>query len=566
MRRSVLVVLSLAVAALVILVLFAVRQHLPDHSVLVLKLDGEVEEAPPTDLIGQLSARGPAFPTLLLMLDMAVADSRVDGVLLHLKTTGLGWARVEELRDAVTRVRAKGKRVVALVEGTALNGTRELFLASAANRVLVAPAAMAPLGGIASQYVFLEGFLEKLGIHVEYSRVGEYKSAVEEFAARKMSPKAREMQTDLVDGVFAQIVDGIADGRHLSGERVRELFEETPATPKELVAAGLADEIADRKQSLKAGGFGDEAKEVEADAYLRTDPRTLGLRNGPEIALVIGSGTIVEERGRFSKGFTADEVEKALDDAAKDDKIRAVVFRVNSPGGDVLASDRIWLAVRRVREKKPIVISMADYAASGGYYVSSGANAILAEPATLTGSIGVFALRPVFAGMYDKLEIGHEALSRGAYATVSGSDSPMTPAQQERTDRLIRDAYQEFLGRVSEGRGAKPEDIDKVGRGRVWLGSDALARNLVDELGGLHGAFERARKEAKLENEPDPVRVILPAAPGLVDQLRGMLRGEAALEILHGALRAQLPALPELAWLPPQGGLAYLPPYWLELR
>ncbi|HXZ86102.1 MAG TPA: signal peptide peptidase SppA, partial [Myxococcota bacterium] len=325
-------------------------------------------------------------------------------------------------------------------------------------------------------------------------------------------------------------------------------------------------EIAGRSEALKAGGFGD-AHELETDAYLRTDPKSLGLRKGPEIALVFGSGTIVDEASRLQRGFTADDTEKALDAAAKDDKIRAVVLRVNSPGGETQASDRIWRALRRVREKKPVVISMADYAASGGYYVSSAASAILAEPATFTGSIGVFLLRPAFAGAYDKLEIGHELIGRGALIGVSASDLPMTPAERARVDQFTQAAYDDFLARVSQGRGTPTEAIDKVGRGRVWLGSDALANNLVDELGGLAGAVARARKEAKLEGEPDPVRVILPAPPGLFEQLRGLLRGDAGPELLRALVAARLPELPALSWLPPLGGgLAYLPPYWLELR
>jgi protease IV len=563
MRRSVFGLLVLVVLAGIALALYAVRRHLPDHSVLVVKLEGDIEEAPPADLVSQWTARGPALPTLLLLLDMAAADARIDGVIVHAKGLAIGYARLQEIRDALAKVRAAGKRVVAVVDTTSLNATRELFLASAANRVLVDPGSLAPLGGVGGQFIHLQGFLEKMGVKMEYTRVGEYKSAVEEFAAHEMSPKAREMSTELIDGVFAQIVDGIADGRHLSGEKVRALFESAPGTPKELVDAGLADEIASRSEAIKAGGFGD-AHEVETAVYQRTDPRSLGLRNGPEIALVFGAGTIVDEGSRFSRGFTAEETEKALDDAAKDDDIKAVVLRVNSPGGETGASDRIWRAVKRVREKKPIVISMADYAASGGYYVSSAANAILAEPATFTGSIGVFMLRPAFAGVYDKLEIGHELIGRGSLIGVSASDQPLTPESRARLDQFTQAAYAEFLSRINEGRGMPTAQIDKLGRGRVWLGSDALASNLVDELGGLAGAVARARKEAKLESAPDPVRVILPAPPGLFEQLRGLVRGDLGPELIHAALAAQLPELP---WLPPLGGgLAYLPPDWLVLH
>ena len=568
MRRSIAGMLVLLVLLMIGVALWVVRRHLPEHSVLVVELEGDLDEEPPRDLIGQWTARGPALPTLLLLLDMAAVDQRIDGVLVHIKALRVGYARLQELRDALAQVRTAGKRVLALVDETSLNGTRELFLASAANRVLVDPGTLAPLGGIAGQFLHLAGFFEKLGVKWEYSRVGEYKSAVEEYAARTMSPKAREMTEGLIDGVFAQSVDAIATGRGLSGERVRALFESVPGTPKELIEAGLADEVSGRKEALEKGGLKD-ANEVDTATYQRIDPSSLGLRRGPRIGLVFGDGVIVDERGRtLQKLFVAEEVEKALDAAADDDAIKAVVFRVNSPGGGTQASERIWRAVRRVREKKPIVVSMADYAASGGYYVSSAANAILAEPATFTGSIGVYVLRPSFGGTLEKLDIGHETIGRGAYAGMLTGDAPMTPVQRARTDAFTEAAYSDFLDRVSEGRGMPTEKINTLGRGRVWLGSEALANNLVDELGGLTAAVARARREAKLENEPDPVRVILPAPESAIDQLKSLVRGESSHLLLQALLPlpVDFPQLPPLGWLASAGGLAYLPPVWLELH
>jgi protease IV len=567
MRRSLIGLLVLAVVVMIGIALWSVRHHLPDHSVLVLELEGDIDEAPPRDLVSQLTARGPALPTILLLLDMAAADARIDGVLVHIKPLRVGFARLQELRDALAKLRSSGKRVVSLLDETSLNGSRELFLASAANRVLVDPGTLAPLGGVAGQFLHLAGFFEKLGVRWEYSRVGEYKSAVEEYAARQMSPKARENAEALIDGVFAQLVDGIASGRGLSGENVRALFESVPGTPQELVDAGLADAIAGRKEALQKGGF-EGGKELESDAYQRIDASSLGLRKGPHIALVFGDGVIVDERARsLQKLFTADETEQALDAAAKDDEIKAVVLRVNSPGGGTQASDRIWRAVKRVRDKKPIVVSMADAAASGGYYVSSAATAIVAEPATFTGSIGVFMLRPSFGGALEKLDVGHETIGRGAYAGMLTGDAPMTPAQRARTDAFTQSAYADFLSRIQEGRGTPTAETDKIGGGHVWLGSEALANHLVDELGGLATAVERARKEAKLEQQPDPVRVILPVSPGPVEQLKSFLRGESSEQLVGALLPIDWTALAPLAWLSPtEGGLAYLPPYWVELR
>lgn len=567
MRRPLLWLLVLSVAGMIAAALWSARARVPENAVLVLELGGELDESPPRDLLSQWQARGPALPSLLLLLDMAVADERVKGVLVHVRPLSVGYARIQELRDALSRVRSAGKPVIALIDETSLNATRELYLASSADKIFVEPASLAPLAGISGQFLHLAGFFEKIGVEWQVSRVGVYKSAVEQFAAREMSPKAREMTNGLLDGIFAQIVDGIAAGRGLEPAAVRALVDAAPGTPDELVAAKLADGIADRQSVLEKAGL-TGANELEADDYMRVDATTLGLRTGPTVALVFGEGAIVEERGRgFARVFAADETVKALDAAAKDDAIRAVVLRVNSPGGGAQPSDKVWRAVGRLRAKKPVVVSMADAAASGGYYVASGANAIVAEPATLTGSIGVFLLRPSFAGLFEKLEIGSEVIERGPYASVTGGDRPFTPEQQARTDSFIAASYRDFVSRVSEGRGLSSEAVDALGQGRVWLGSDAFARKLVDEVGGLRTAVERARREAGIENEPDPVRLILPAPRSTTEQVRELIRGDVLRDqLLRALLPAELPFAFALDWLPLDGALAYLPPYWVEIR
>ncbi len=567
MRRPLLWFLALSVAGMIAASLWSARARVPENAVLVLELGGELDESPARDLLGQWQARGPALPSLLLLLDMAVADERVKGVLVHVRPLAVGYARIQELRDALSRVRGAGKPVIALVDQTSLNATRELYLAAAADKIFIEPASLAPLAGISGQYIFLGGLFEKLGVQWQVARVGEYKSAVEQFAAREMSPKAREMTDALLDGIYGQIVEGIAAGRGLEAVDVRALIEQAPGTPDELVAAKLADGVADRQAVLEQAGLAG-ANELEADDYLRVDATSLGLRSGPTIALIFGDGTIVEERGRgFSNVFAADETVKSLDEAAKNDEIRAVVLRINSPGGGAQASDKVWRAVSRVRAKKPVVVSMADYAASGGYYIASGASAIVAQPATLTGSIGVYMLRPSFSGLYQKLEIGTEVIQRGAYSGVGGSDRPFTPEQQARTDSFIAASYRDFLARVSEGRGISTEAVDALGQGRVWLGSDAFARTLVDEIGGLRTAVERARKEAGIENEPDPVRLILPAPRSATEQVRELVRGDVLRDrLLQTLLPAELPFAFALDWLPLEGALAYLPPYWIEIR
>ena len=538
-----------------------------EESVLVLELGGTLEEAPPLDALQQFVARGPALPTLLLQLEKAAADSRIKAVLLHIRALDTGYARLQELRDAVTRLRGAGKPVIALLDIASLNATRELYLAASAGKVYVVPGFLGPFAGIAGQYLYLGGFFEKLGIQIEYERVGDYKSAPEMFAAREMSPAAREIFDNLLDGLFAQIVTGIAAGRGLEATRVRELVEAAPSTAEEYTAAGLADGVADRAQVLEREGLG-EAEELLWDTYLHVDPRDLGLSTGPRIALIFGDGTITQTaRGRSprARSFAADAIAEALEEAGEQEDIRAVVLRVNSGGGSALASDQLWRDIERLRAKKPVVISMADAAASGGYYLASAANAIVAEPATFTGSIGIFFLRPALAGLYRKLEIGSEVLARGQHASIAAGDKPFTPIQRERTRRFVRALYQDFLKRVSTGRGISTEEVDRLGQGRVWLGEDALARGLVDELGGLYTAVQRAKVEAGLDPELDAERVILPGPRRLMQQVQDLMQGELQRGLMEQVLPLQLPEILQHAMQLVEGEIAYLPPYWIEI-
>jgi protease-4 len=541
--------------------------EIPEESVLVLELAGQLEEAPPVDTLQQFVARGPALPTLLLQLEKAAADPRIKAVLLHIRALEIGYARVQELRDAIGRVREVGKAVIALLDMAKLNATRELYLAAAASKVYVVPGFLGPFAGIAGQYIHLGGFFEKLGIQVEYERVGKYKSAPEMFAERQMSETARRTYNELLDAIFAQIIGGIAAGRGLDAADVRELVDAAPSTADEYMLSGLADGVADPSEILEREGLG-EAKEVHWDSYIQVDPRDMGLRSGPAIALIFGDGLIVQgTRGGNprTRVFAADTVAKALKNAGEDEDIRAIVLRINSGGGSALASDQVWRELRRVREKKPIVISMADAAASGGYYIASGANAVLAEPATLTGSIGVFFLRPSLAGLFRKLDIHSELLTRGRLAALGAANEPFTPEERERASSFVHSMYDDFLERVSTGRGISKQEVDRLGQGRIWLGETALAQGLVDELGGLYAAVRRAKQEAGLGAEVDPERVIFPGPRGLAEEIRDLMQGDIISWLSARILPLELPAILRAASFLAEGELAYLPTDWIEI-
>ena len=557
---------AVVVVAAIGMALWQSGPRIPEGSVLVVELAGQLAEAPPVDTLSRLTARGPALPTMLLLLEMAGADERISAVVLHIRSLDVGYARIQELRDAVLRIRSAKKQVVALLDLADFNATRELYLASAADQVFVVPGFLGPLAGIAGQAIFLGSLFEKIGVRYEYVRIGDYKSAVETFAASEMSEPARQMTNELFDGLFAQITSGIAKGRNLTASAVVALIDEAPATSQEYLQAGLADGTAGRDEVLESAGF-EQSEEISGADYLRVPPNRLGLRSGPQIALIFGEGTIIQSGGSpLTRSWRADEIGAAIEQAAEDEAVRAIVLRVNSPGGSSLASEQLWRAIRSARERKPVVVSMAEVAASGGYYVASGADAILAEPATFTGSIGIFFLRPAFSGLYEKLEIGTEVISRGPLAGITGSDKPLTPEQRARTSDWIRTLYTEFLERVAEGRGLQAQDVDKVGQGHVWLGAAALENGLVDELGGLWAAVQRAKREANIPADVDPQRVLFPGPRSTSDQVRQLLRGELPSWLRGKLFPVRLPEVMTWDWLRLGSDLLLLPPYWVEVR
>jgi protease-4 len=564
MRRLIAVLIAVLVIGMILASLMSSGPAVEDGSVVIVDLAGTLEEAPAIDVLDQLTADGPALPTLLLALEMAAADERIRGVILHVREVGAGYARIQELRDAIGRLRDQDKSVIALLDLESFNATREYYLASAADKIFIDRGSLGPLAGIAGQYVHLGNLLERLGIDVEFARVGQYKSAVEMFAEPEMSEPARQMATAIIDGVYSQIVDGIAEGRGLSRARVEALIDQAPGTALEYVSSKLADGVAGTHEVFEAAGFKDAPRIKLAD-YARTDPRSLGLRKGPKIALVFGDGAISRTGAGLSRGFSTDDVARALEDAGEDESIEAVVLRINCGGGSALASEQIWRTVRKLREEKPVIVSMADAAASGGYYIASGADAILAQPATLTGSIGVFVLRPSIAALYEKLDVGVEVITRGQHAGIGGSDQPLSPVQYERTQSLVQSAYRDFLSRVAEGRETEPAEIDRLGQGYVWLGDAALERGLIDELGGLFEAVQVAKERAGIDPDVDPVRVVFPGPRSLGQQFQDMLRSELPARLRRSLLPIELPEILQWAWIAREGRVSYLPAHWVHV-
>ena len=331
---------------------------------------------------------------------------------------------------------------------------------------------------------------------------------------------------------------------------------------------GLVDGAAPRRALLEALG---DPELVESATWARVDPASLGFEPEATFALIYGSGTIVSGRGSVSRSgrpvIASDTIVEAIESAADDAAIGAIVLRIDSPGGGPFPSEQIWHALRAAREKKPVIASFSDYAASGAYYLASAADAIVADPATLTGSIGVFAIRPSLGGVFERLEIGFETLSRAPHAELLLSTPPLSPETRDWLQADVDAVYRRFLARVAVGRGGEPEAVAAVAEGRVWTGEQALERGLVDELGGLRAAVGVARARLGLEPDTDVALAIYPPPRPLLQQLQEALRTRVAQ-----SLRPALPWSPLLdrigGWLEAlaAGGPVLLPPIFLEIR
>jgi protease-4 len=491
-------------------------------STLVIELGGSYVEAPGASPLARLVGDSTRpFIGLLSMFSLAERDDRLATVVLRIQPLGIGWGKADEIRAAIGRLREKGIHTAAHLEIQNFSANKELFIASAVDEIFVAPGSAIPLVGMAAEYLFLGGFWKKLGVEFEVAKAGRYKSAVELFAARTMSPASREMADSLLDDTFERFVDALATGRHMTHDAVIEAIDTGAVRSQRLESLGLID--GEMHLDLLLKRFGDEV--VSHADYSKVDPADLGFEAQSEFALIYGTGTVIQGGSdgssfRTSPVFASDTVSRAIIEAAEDSTISAIVLRIDSPGGSALASELIWRAIDRARGMgKPVIASFSDVAASGGYYVASAADVIVADPGTLTGSIGVFALRPAIGGLLDKLEIGIDSITRGRHADFLLSSEKMSPASLARLQTSVLDTYQLFLTRVADGRGLSLEEVDAIGQGRVWTGHQAREIGLVDELGGLYTAVRRAKEAVGLEPTDDVFLVPFPKQRSLSEQL-----------------------------------------------
>jgi protease-4 len=527
--RRLLVIVALVVVGIWMLMPRMGPSIAPD-SILVLELSGGYAETAEPALLPRLVGQPQRpFASLLSEIAKAERDDRLGVVIFRIRDLRVGWAKSQEIRDAIRSLSRAGRRTVAYLELASFAANLQYYVASAADEVYAAPATRAPVVGLAAEYLFLGGFWDLLGVEIEVERIGRYKTAADSFAARSMSDAHREMADALLDSVDEQFVSGIATTRGLSQEAVRAAVDAAPIDPDEMLDHGLIDGMLFEDELIEKLGAGPVVRGAD---YARVDPARVGFDPVARFALVYGSGNVVTGRGRMSPSgnpvLASDTVSKALEDAAEDPDIDAIIFRIDSPGGSPLASDIVWRAAQKARDSgKPLIASFSDVAASGGYYVATGADAIVASPASITGSIGVFVLRPVLGGLFEKLEIGVESLTRGDHADLQLASHPLSPGTRERLRSEVASIYELFLERVADGRSLDRDRVDAVGRGRVWTGAQAAEVGLVDELGGLRTAVLRGKREIGLDPDADVALVGYPPPKSLLEQFDDVLRGAA---------------------------------------
>lgn len=524
------------------------KAPLPDEMVVVLKLDrGLVEKAGSPTLFDLFPYRQPNLHDVIAKIDDAAQDRRVKGFVLSLKSGGLSLTQIQELRAAIERFRATGKFTKFHTPSFTDygQGMGLYYLASAFEEVWMQPVGMLGLTGISLEMPYAREALDKLGARPEFLQREEYKSAMENFAASEMSPASRENYKAIVNDYADQMVGTIARDRKLSKSVVKSYVDLGLLSGEEALKAKLIDRldyadvmIDDMDEFVTGDRDSDADMYVPLEQYHRTALRKKGQDS---VAVIQAVGAIMPGTSRDVSGAAADDIAAALYEAAEDDSIKAVLLRVDSPGGSPSASETIRRAVLNVQDEgKQVVVSMGSVAASGGYWIAAPADAIYASPATLTGSIGVVMGKVSLGGLWEKLGINWQSIRYGDNAGMFSMNEPLDAKGRARMNALIDQTYDQFLTRVAEGRGMTKEEARVVAKGRAWTGAQAKERGLVDALGGQADALDYLARELGHTNRTDLRVIELPRRKRPLEQLIELMETQVSMGQWFNGARARL--------------------------
>ena len=478
------------------------------NSVMMLDLNGTLAERSqenPLDLIMKDDYKTYGLDDILSSIKKAKENEDIKGIYIQATSLGAGFASLEEIRNALKDFKESGKFVVAYGDAY----TQGLYyLSSVADKVLLNPQGMLEWRGLAATPMFFKDLLEKVGVEMQVFKVGTYKSAVEPFISTEMSAANREQINVYLSSIWGQITSAVAESRNLSVEALNKEADRMlmfyPA--EESVKNGLVDtliyknDVRDYLKNLAGIDKDDNMPILGIQDMINVKKNVPRDKSGNVIAVYYAYGEIDGgSSASTDEGINSEKVIKDLRKLKDNENVKAVVLRVNSPGGSAYGSEQIWYAVNQLKKEKPVIVSMGDYAASGGYYISCNADTIVAEPTTLTGSIGIFGMMPNAKGLTEKLGVNFDVVKTNPYADFGNLTRPMNDGEKGLMQMYVNNGYELFLTRCSDGRGISMEELDKIAQGRVWTGSTAKELGLVDELGGLDKALEIAIGKAGLD-------------------------------------------------------------------
>lgn len=541
---------AITVALVVVLLIILVKSGedpVPDRVILEVNFEQRVAEYVPEDPVAKLMADDSlVLRDLVGALELAASDERVVGLLARGGSAPMGFAQVQEIRDAVTAFRKSGKPTVIFTEtfGEFARGNGGYYLATAFDQIYLQPSGDVGLTGVAMEHPFVKGVLDSLRVGVQMDHRYEYKNAMNLFTETQFTDAHREASEAILESMVGQMVSGIATFLETSPERVRALVDRGPFQGPLAVAEGLVDSLIywDEVRDLVSARFGDDAEFLAMDSYLKRTGKPND--EGTAIALIYGIGTVHRGKSEYdptssSTSMGASTITKAFRSAVKDADVRAILFRIDSPGGSYVASDAIWREVVRAKSAgKPVIVSMGNVAGSGGYLVAMDADKIVAQPGTITGSIGVVGGKFVTTAFWEQFGITWDTAQVGKNALLWSSSANFTPEQWAQFQSTLDRVYVEFTTKVAQARGLSREDVHAVAKGRIWTGEDAKKHGLVDELGGVQTALGLVREAIELEPDAPIYLKVFPKEKTLVELVmeKGLVRTLSNGDVLQAVI------------------------------
>ena len=559
--------MTLLIGALVLAKLGDQKPKVAKDATLVLRLEGGIPEKPPVDMGLPFLQQTPAVTVIDVWqsLQRAATDPKVKAVVLMPRNLAVGWAKLQELRGDLLAFKKSGKPLLVYLRAPR---TPEYYLATAADKIYLVPEDMLDVKGVRAEVTYFKGALDKIGAKMEAEHAGKYKDALDTYTRTGMTPETREVLNSVLDGLYGHLVETIGSARKMSAAEARAAIDQGPFLAEQAVKWKLADGVLYEDQffeEVKKAIGGAEVKKVSLQDYLRA-----GRSEGKsKVAILVTDGEIIRGSSGGNafgeeESITVANSVKLLREVGEDESIKGVILRVDSPGGDAVASDEILREVKLLSKKKPMVISMSDVAASGGYYIAMTGDPVLAYPNTITGSIGVIYGKINLKGLYDKLGLTKDLVQRGENAAIDSEYYELSPAGRKKLREGVDEVYKTFVGIVAESRKKKFEEIHELAQGRVWLGSQAKDRALVDELGGLDKAVEMVKERAKIAKAEQVRIVVYPQKRTLLEQLLAQNAPSVEMRLQRAAIRELTGGVP--LELLRHGGMMKLMPYQITVR